>query len=42
MYFLVLKVKHMLGVCLAGAWRATGRMSRLEGGYERGEVSMYY
>jgi len=24
-YFLVSKVKHILGICLAGTWRAVGR-----------------
>jgi hypothetical protein len=24
MYFLVVKVKHMLGVCLAGRWEEVG------------------
>jgi hypothetical protein len=32
----------MLGICLAGAWRAVERRSGLEEGYERGQVSIYY
>jgi hypothetical protein len=28
----------MLRVCLAGAWRAVGRRSGLEGGCERGHI----
>jgi len=40
MCFLVVKVKHMLGVYLVGAWRAVGRMSGLERGCKRGQVSI--
>jgi hypothetical protein len=40
--FLVVKAKHMLGVCLAGAWRAVVRRSGLERGLERGQVSICY
>jgi hypothetical protein len=38
--FLVVNIKHMLGVCLAGAWRAVGRRSGMEGVCERGQVSV--
>jgi hypothetical protein len=31
----------MLGVCLAGAWRAVGRRSESEVGCELGQVSIY-
>jgi hypothetical protein len=31
----------MLGVCVAGAWRAVGRRSGLERGCEPGQVSIY-
>ena len=37
---LVVKAIYMLGVCLAGAWRAVGRRSALEGVCERGQVSI--
>jgi hypothetical protein len=41
-FSVVVMAQYMLGVCLAGAWRAVGRRSELEGGCKPGQVSIYH